>query len=99
MFIPENINDIYYVEYDKLINLLKRKGATPEKYAELIDILRFFEKKQDSMNIDELKILKNVLLITDGILNKAVPNRKLHKEQKEECKKIYTLIKNKNLLK
>jgi hypothetical protein len=49
------------------------------------------------MNSDELKILKNVLIIASDILNRAAPNKKIYKDQKEECKELYTLIKNKNL--
>lgn len=97
MFNPENISEIYYTQYQQLINLLKKKGPTPEKYMELKSILMFFSQNQENMNEDELKILKNVLIIADGILNRAFPNKKLHKEQKEECKELCLIIKNKNL--
>lgn len=98
MFNADNINESFYQEYDKLINLLKKKGATPEKYSELRNILSYFAKKE-KFNSDELKILKNVLIITEDILNRAIPNRKMQKEQKEECTQLYILIKNKNLQK
>ena len=97
MFNPDNTRDIYYIEYNKLIDLLKRKGLTQEKYLELRNILTFFSQNQNNMNSDELKILKNVLIIASDILNRAAPNKKIYKDQKEECKELYTLIKNKNL--
>lgn len=97
MFNPDNINDVFYNEYNKLINLHKRKCPTPDKYLELRNILKFFSENQNNMNSDELKILKNVLIIANDLINRAIPNRKIQKEQKEECKQLYISMKNKNL--
>ena len=97
MFNPDNINEKYFKEYVKFIDLLKRKGPTPDKYPELREILKFFSENQDNMNSDELKILKNVLIMTNDILNRATPNKKIQKEQKEECNQLFISIKNKNL--
>lgn len=97
MFNPDNIRAIYYKEYEKLVDLFKKNGPTQEKYLELKSILEFFSKNQDNLNDDESKLLKNILIMADGILNSAVPNRKQYKDQKDDCKKLCILMKTKNL--
>lgn len=93
MFNPDNINDDIFNLYLRLIGLLKRKGATKEKYSELTDILLLFYQEKDNLNVDELKILKNVLIIAEGILYKAHPKQKKYITARENCFAIYSLLK------
>lgn len=93
MYNPDNISEKYYTKYNKLINLLQKKGSTSDKYAELKDSLMYFQSEKPNMNNDELKLLKNVIIIANSILYKAEPKLKNYKEQKEQCLEICSNIK------
>ena len=93
MYNPDNIRKKIHIEYNKLLDLLYRKGPISSKYLELKEILYFFQNEKPNMNEDESKILKNVLIISNGILSKNAPNSKKEKIQKEQCLEIYSIIK------
>lgn len=93
MYNPDNIRKKIHIEYNKLLDLLYRKGPISSKYLELKEILFFFKCEETNMNEDELKILKNVLIISNGILSKNAPNNKEERRQKEQCIKIYSIMK------
>lgn len=85
-----------YQKYDNLINLFKRKGASSAKLDDLELFLNYFNNNFESFNIEEKKLIKNVLMISKSIISKSNSSSYKHvKEKKEICINLMVMIEEK----
>lgn len=71
MFKDDEVNAEVYQNYNELINLLKQKGTSSSKLDKLNTLLEYFYNNYERFNKEELKLVKNAIIIASGIANKA----------------------------
>lgn len=74
-----------YQNYNELLNLYKRKGASSSKLLELSELLEYFNNNYEHFNENEKKVVKNVIMIASDIIGKVnFPYGEL-KKNRENC--------------
>lgn len=74
-----------YQKYDNLISLFKKKGASSTKLFDLETLLNYFNNNFETFNEEEKKLIKNVLMISKGIVRKVNNGYKFIKERRDAC--------------
>lgn len=85
MFEDNNMSKKMYYAYYNLIRLYKEDNAMSVKLDELINILKFLIDNYDNFNSDEIKLFKNILIISNAIINNVKNSRKKTQEKIKIC--------------
>lgn len=91
MYKDDQISLAFLNQYDKLVSLLKEKVAASSKLSNLQTILEYFDDNYEMFNKEEKKLVKNIIIMANGITNKTNTYYNFIKNQKELC---LTLIEN-----
>lgn len=95
MYKDNEIGLEFFNKYNELIVLLKQKNAASSKLRDLEKLLQYFDNNYDNFNDDEKKLFKNILMISNGIINNVKNHYSYIEERKNNCKSLIQSIENK----
>ena len=85
MYKDSDISLEVYQKYNSLVSLFKKKGASSGKLDDLEILLNYFNNNFDTFNEEEKKLIKNVLMMSKGIVSKVNNGYKFIKERRDTC--------------
>ena len=85
MYKDSDISLEVYQKYNNLVSLFKKKGASSGKLDDLEILLNYFNNNFDTFNEEEKKLIKNVLMMSKGIVSKVNNGYKFIKERRDDC--------------
>mgnify|MGYP007006989268 CR=1 FL=1 len=95
MFKDDEMGLDIYIKYDGLVKLFKDKRAASSKLTELEYVLQYFNESYDKFNKEEKKLIRNVVMIAEGIINKVNNNYNYVQERINNCITLVNEIKDK----
>ncbi len=95
MFKDDEMGLDIYIKYDQLVRLFKDKHTASSKLNELKEFLQYFNNCYERFNNEEKKLIKNVIMIAEGIINNVNNRYKYVQERLSECIMLVNEIKNK----
>ncbi len=84
-----------YKKYYELVSLLKQKGTTSSKLTKLEMLLDYFIENYDNLNNEEIKLIKNVIMIANGIITKVNTYYGIAKQRQSSCIERVEILKEK----
>ena len=96
MFIENEVQNELLNIYLEIINCYKSKENLNLKANKLIKILAYVKNNLNNLKKDDLSIIKNILIISSGIINKK--NKKYLYIEINKCKNLNEEISNKLVL-
>lgn len=88
MYKDSDISLEVYQKYNSLVSLFKKKGASSGKLYDLEILLNYFINNLETFNEEEKKLIKNVLMMSKGIVSKVNNGYKFIKERRDDCIKL-----------
>ena len=85
MYKDSDISLEVYQKYNNLVSLFKKKGASSGKLDDLEILINYFNNNFDTLNEEEKKLIKNVLMMSKGIVSKVNNGYKFIKERRDDC--------------
>lgn len=85
MFQDAKIKSEVYEKYYELVGLVKQKGAASSKLSKLDTLLTYFNDNYSTFNDEEKKLVKNVVIIANGITEKTNTYYGFVKGKKNGC--------------
>lgn len=85
--------DIFYYNYYKLVELYNSNLKSSKKIKVLVNLLSYFDINFNNLNSNELKLYKNILLMSKEIIN-DVHDTRYFKDSKEDKYLCNTSVKN-----
>lgn len=95
MYKDDQISLEFLNQYDKLLVLLKEKAAASSKLSNLETILEYFDDNYEMFNEEEKRLVKNIIIMANGITNKTNTYYNYNKNKNERCLTLTNNLKNK----
>ncbi len=95
MYKDNEISSNFYNEYYKLVHLSKEKCAASAKLYDLERILTYFIDNYKTLNEEEKKLIKNIIILATSITSKTNTYYNYVKAHNERCLSLTKNLKNK----
>lgn len=90
----DDISLDFFNNYNKLVTLLKLKNAASVKLMDLEKSLKYFTNNYNSFNKEEIKLIKNVLMMANAIVNSVNNHYLMVTYRKKECEELIDILNN-----
>lgn len=94
MYNDDDISLDFFNNYNKLVTLLKLKNAASVKLMDLEKSLKYFTNNYNSFNKEEIKLIKNVLMMANAIVNSVNNHYLMVTYRKKECEELIDILNN-----
>lgn len=94
MYNDDDISLDFFNNYNKLVTLLKLKNAASVKLMDLEKLLKYFTSNYNSFNKEEIKLIKNVLIMANSIVNSVNNHYMMVTYRKKECEELIDILNN-----
>ena len=94
MYKDDYISLDFFRKYNELVALFKLKNAQSVKLSDLKNILTYFTNNYNTFNDEEKKIIKNVLIMANAIINNVNNHYQRFTERKKECDYLIDILNN-----
>ena len=94
MYNDDDISLDFFNNYNKLVTLLKLKNAASVKLMDLEKLLKYFNNNNNSINKEKIKLIKNVLMMANAIVNSVNNHYLMVTYRKKECEELIDILNN-----
>lgn len=94
MYKDDYISLDFFRKYNELVALFKLKNAASVKLGDLKKLLNYFTNNYNTFNNEEKKIIKNVLIMANAIINNVNNHYLIFTQLKKECNELIDILNN-----